>query len=390
MAALHVQKLDGEDVRGMPQLLCGKKERSGLLLRGGPPFHHTGDAPQLFHLQRAQDAKHVHIGVLMKILARRRSVQNYRFEVGSARFVQPLHEIFQQFLHVAHSVVTRPHATLPASRGAASSAAAAAKAPKSSAARKAARAAAEPSTAAPTAAAHASEHRPNPPTAAAPSPAAYASFPRARNREDDPNQKQYPPKANRKRAIATLANRPRWRLARQRDTAIIGDIFRQHPRGCLDGGAVIGLAQKWNHGAPGISCARVIDNRLQAVADFDAVFVLVGCYKKQHTAIVAFAADPKLLVQIHAIVFDAFTVQRFHRDNRDLRASFLLDFIAKRLKPRLGIRGDHAREIRHITGRVNGLGIFCRCDKSGKKKENGKPNWKNVITIHGEATEQQA
>src|SRR6202048_4238702 len=91
MAVLHVQDLNSENVRGLPQLLRGKEKWRGLTLRSGPPLHHRGDTRQLRRSQRAKNAENVQIGVrLVKIAARRRAVQNYRLEIVPRWLVQPL------------------------------------------------------------------------------------------------------------------------------------------------------------------------------------------------------------------------------------------------------------------------------------------------------------
>src|SRR5260221_8274141 len=146
MAVLHIQDLNRKNVRSLPKFLSGKEKWRGLTLHGGPPLHHRGDARQLRRSQRAKNAENVQIGMrLVKIPARRRAVQNYRFEIVPRRFVQPFDQVFQRLMYVGHRVPQ----TLPAPRRPATSAAASAEATKSSTAEKPAESAPKPATSPP-------------------------------------------------------------------------------------------------------------------------------------------------------------------------------------------------------------------------------------------------
>src|SRR5229473_437443 len=95
--ALHIQNLDGKNIRGVPQFLFREKKRRGLFLLAAPPFHYGRDAPQFLDAQRTKDAYHVEVRVsLVKIAARRRPEQNDTFEVGGREFLYPVDE-FRQF-----------------------------------------------------------------------------------------------------------------------------------------------------------------------------------------------------------------------------------------------------------------------------------------------------
>src|SRR5229473_6493849 len=367
MALLHVQELDGENVRGLPKFLGAKEKRRGLMLRGGPPLHHRGDARQLRCSQRAQNTQNVQVRMrVVKIAARRRPVQNDRLEIVLRRFVQPFDEVFQRFLYVAHCVPQ----TLPTPGGSTASAAASAEAAKSSAAgiatRAAAKAAASPS------ATHPAQHRSNPPAATATSSAACSSLPGSRNRENNPDDEKYSPKANRRRMTLLFPHRPSWGLARQRNAAIIRNIFRQHPRRGLDRGAVVSPAQQRHHRAARVSSTRVVNHRFQAVPNFNTVFVLVGSNQEQHAAIVALASHPELLVQIHRKVLDALSLQRMHRNHGDLRASLFLDLVAESFQPGLRVWSYHARKVCDISARMYVFRIFSKRRKRRQKQQNAR------------------
>src|SRR6266404_1357078 len=206
MALLHVQKFDCENVGRPVKFLRGKEKRRGLMLRAGPPLHHRGHARQFRRTQRAQDAENVQIGVrVVKIAARRRAVQNYRLEIVLRRFVQPFHQVFQCLMYVGHRVPQ----TLPATRSPAASAAASAETAKSFAAGIATRASTEAASASPTA----THHRPDPPASTSTSSAARGSLPGSRNRDDNPDEREYRPEANGRRT-GLLPVRPNWGRAR--------------------------------------------------------------------------------------------------------------------------------------------------------------------------------
>src|SRR6266436_3062603 len=328
MALLHVQELDGENVRGLPKLLGGKEKRCRLMLHGGPPLYHRGDARQLHHSQGAQDAQNVQVRMrLVKIAARRGAVQNNRLEVISRRFMQPFNQVLQRFVHIAHCVPQ----TLPASGRPAASATATAEPAKSSAARAATKSASSPT------ATHPAKHRSNPPAATTTSSAACGSSPGSRNRENNPDDKEYRPQANWRRMLSLPLLRGRRWLACQQYAAILRDVFREHPRCCIDCRAVVSLAQQRHHHAARVSGTGIVDHRLQPVPNFNTILVLVRSNQQQHAAIVALASDSELLVQIHRKVLDAFSLQRMHGNDRDLRAGLFFDLAAKRFQPRLRI-----------------------------------------------------
>src|ERR1700730_8695051 len=103
MALLHVQQLNSENVCRAPKFLGGEEKWRRLMLYTRPPFHHSGDARQLWRSHRPQNAENVQIGVrLVKIAARRGAVQEYRLEIVPSCFVQPFDQVFQCLVHIAH------------------------------------------------------------------------------------------------------------------------------------------------------------------------------------------------------------------------------------------------------------------------------------------------
>jgi len=86
-AIFDVQAFDGKDIGGPPQFLREKKQRRGFLHLVRPPTDHWGEQLEFQQIncdQRAQDVQVRYNG--MKITARRRPIENNRFQV----LAQPL------------------------------------------------------------------------------------------------------------------------------------------------------------------------------------------------------------------------------------------------------------------------------------------------------------
>src|SRR5467141_5184286 len=93
---LHIQNLNGEDIRGIPQLIFREEKRRGLFLLDAPPFHHVCEASQLLDTQRTKDANHIEVRVsFVKVTARSRPEQNDAFEVCRREFLQPIDQLRQ-------------------------------------------------------------------------------------------------------------------------------------------------------------------------------------------------------------------------------------------------------------------------------------------------------
>ena len=148
------------------------------------------------------------------------------------------------------------------------------------------------------------------------------------------------------------------RLTAQGYAAIVGNIFGELPRSYFDGTAEIASPQKRNHCTAGVPSARIIDYWLQAITYFDPVFALVGGNQQEDAAILVFTPDAKLLIKVHRIILDALPLERMHRNNRHLRAGFLLKLSTQRFQSGLGVRLDSAGEVGDIAGRMNLLEVF--------------------------------
>src|SRR5260370_6966442 len=94
--ALHIQNLDCEDVRGIPQLIFREDKRSRLFLLDAPPFHHERETSQLLDAQQTKDETHIEVRVsCVEITARSRSEQNDAFEVCPREFLRPVDQLRQ-------------------------------------------------------------------------------------------------------------------------------------------------------------------------------------------------------------------------------------------------------------------------------------------------------
>src|SRR5438105_5906503 len=112
---LHVQNLDGENVRGLPQFLVREKKWRGLLLLDAPPFHYSRQPAEFFQAQRTQNAHHVQVRVsFAKIAARRRAKQDHAFQICRCEFSEPFHQFCQLCIHRKHFRLIP--VTLPRSR----------------------------------------------------------------------------------------------------------------------------------------------------------------------------------------------------------------------------------------------------------------------------------
>src|SRR5258707_2887453 len=126
---LDVQAFDGKDIGGSPQFLRKKKQRRGFLHLVRPPANHWGEQLEFQQIncdERAQNVELRYPG--MKITARRRPVEDNRFQVLARRFFQPAHEFCQFSFHRIHLKPVGKLVRLPT---AASSAAPPRAAPKS-------------------------------------------------------------------------------------------------------------------------------------------------------------------------------------------------------------------------------------------------------------------
>jgi hypothetical protein len=117
--------------------------------------------------------------------------------------------------------------------------------------------------------------------------------------------------------------------------------------------AVVAFAQVRDHLPPDIAGARIVNDGLQAVTDFNLVLSLLRRNQNQNAIVFALGADAKVLVEVDGVVFARLPFQRIDRHHGDLCASLLLDFGGQELDLLSRRRIDHARQIGDISLRSN-------------------------------------
>ncbi len=118
-------------------------------------------------------------------------------------------------------------------------------------------------------------------------------------------------------------------------------------------GAVVALAQVGNHVASHVARARIVDHRLQSVANFDLVLPLFGSDQDQYAAIVLLRPDAEMLVEIGGVVFARFAFERVDGDDGNLRAGLLLQLGGEQFDLLAGRRIDDLRQVGDIALRLD-------------------------------------
>jgi hypothetical protein len=85
--------------------------------------------------------------------------------------------------------------------------------------------------------------------------------------------------------------------------------LRELPSRRFECAIIVAAAQEGNHGTAGVTGAGIVDDRLKAIAHFDAVFPLRRGNKQQNAAIILFAADAQMLVKVNGVRFDRFSFE---------------------------------------------------------------------------------
>src|ERR1022692_3924814 len=106
MELLHIEKLDGENIRGVIQFVASKHQRRVMLL-ASPPLNHGRHCGERREGTLAQYAKQVDIGELrVKFSVRSGAIEDHALEIFSASHAQPADEFVYLFFrnHNASSV----------------------------------------------------------------------------------------------------------------------------------------------------------------------------------------------------------------------------------------------------------------------------------------------
>jgi len=160
----------------------------------------------------------------------------------------------------------------------------------------------------------------------------------------------------------------------QRDPAIVGYELGELPGGSFDAGTVVSLKKIGAHQAAGVASAGVVDDRLEAVADFDAIFAVGRSNEEKNAAIVFFVADTELFEEVVAILIDVFAIEGTDGDDGHLGAGFLFDFEAEGFEAGFRVGRNDAGQVGDVAGGVNVLDVVRvggagECQNQEKKKE---------------------
>ncbi len=100
-------------------------------------------------------------------------------------------------------------------------------------------------------------------------------------------------------------------------------------------------------------------DRLQPIADFDAVAMVLNCEEKHDPLVLALLADAPLAIERVGDVFDRLAVQRLDGNQRHLRAGELFHPAAIGFQPRARLRIENVREIADVALRLERFQIEC-------------------------------
>src|SRR5262249_50659886 len=87
----------------------------------------------------------------------------------------------------------------------------------------------------------------------------------------------------------------------------------------------IALPQYRPDTAKNVSGGSIVDDRLEAISDLDAILVIVHCEEQQDSFVATLLADTPLLKQPNCCLFDLVAFKRLHQYDRELRARRAFD-----------------------------------------------------------------
>ncbi len=162
-----------------------------------------------------------------------------------------------------------------------------------------------------------------------------------------------------------------WTGSRQFYAGILRDDIgdpRGHQRYCA---VVVILPEQRDGLAANGSNLAVGQNRLQAVADFDAVFPVLHRQQDQDSVVGGLAADAPLLVQGDGVALYVRTVQGIYRDHGNLCVRFLVELLADVVQLRDGGRVQNVGEIVDVVGGTQLGDGLCRKQQRERQQDDG-------------------
>ena len=142
----------------------------------------------------------------------------------------------------------------------------------------------------------------------------------------------------------------------------------------LDGGAVLALLEERIHAAADVAYLGVVEDALQAVTDFDAVFVILDGEDEDDAFVGGLGADLPVVVERGGPGVDVLAVEGFYGDDFDGGVSFGVDLPGKVFDVFLGGGVYDAGEVRDVAGGLGELvgrlgGHVGRKGEEEKKRE---------------------
>ena len=122
--------------------------------------------------------------------------------------------------------------------------------------------------------------------------------------------------------------------------------------------AVIVLLKQRDHFASKAAHFAVREDWLEAVADSNEIFAVVGSEQNHDSAVFLFGTNSPLLGQVYGVIGRFGAIEGANGNNGDLHGCFLVDFLAESGEFFLCAGADHTRKIIHVALRLEGLNIF--------------------------------
>ncbi len=149
-------------------------------------------------------------------------------------------------------------------------------------------------------------------------------------------------------------------ISGQLNPGIFRDDIRDSRRHQRHGAVVVVLPQQRDSLAADASDLAVGQDRLQSVADFDAVFVVLHREQDQDAVVRGFVSDTPLLVEGDRVALDVCTVESVYCDDGDLRLGFLVELLADVVELRDGGLVEDVGEVVDVVGGAELRDRLCR------------------------------